>query len=150
MKKYINFLCVLILALTLIDLVMSIFFSNNESSDRVVLKNITESQLLLLFGFALVVLGCLITAFVSFIKFILNINRNEVFTRKNISLLRWYAAATLMASVCLVLIGHYFPTVLDLGVEEIIEGVIEGAFALLIAEVFSIGMKLEEEKNTAA
>ena len=80
MKKYINFLCVLILALTLIDLVMSIFFSNNESSDRVVLKNITESQLLLLFGFALVTLGCLITAIVSFIKFILNINRNEVFS----------------------------------------------------------------------
>jgi hypothetical protein len=149
MKK-INLLCVLVLALTLVDIVMSLFFTSGKSATHIDFDTLSLGSLIGLLVLTLVILGAGVMTLVYFIKFILNINRNEVFTRKNISLLRWYAAATLMASVCLVLIGHYFPTVLDLGVEEIIEGVIEGAFALLIAEVFSIGMKLEEEKNAVA
>ncbi len=145
-----NFLCVLILALTLIDIVVGLFFSGEEALSENAFSNTTLSQDLMMLVIALVLLGCLITAIVSFVKFILNVNRNKVFTRKNISLIRKYGVSVLLIAVCFILIKYLFPDAFaDMGLasDEVIGTVIEGLFALLMGEVFVIGLNLQEEHS---
>lgn len=151
MKKYMNFLCVLILALTLVYLVVGLFFSGQGALSEDAFSNTTLSQDLMMLVIALVLLGCFITAIVSFVKFILNVNRNKVFTRKNISLIRKYGVSVLLIAVCFILIKYLFPDdfadTLGLASDEVIGTVIEGLFALLMGEVFVIGLNLQEEHS---
>ena len=100
MKK-INVFCVLVLALMLIDLVVDLFFSTSDSS--VVLNLDKESLGSLLFALfvALVALGAVAVAIFSFVKFVLNVNRNEVFTERNIKLIRKYGYCALLFGVCM-------------------------------------------------
>ena len=140
MKKYVNVLCVLILALMLIDLIIDFLYTGGSSIA------ITLDLLFIL----LVILGAAIVCMVCFIKFILNVNRNEVFTRKNISLLRKYGVCALLIGVCIIFID----IAMQINVKEVvtdgIDSMGEGLFALLMGEVFGIGMNLQEGKSTAA
>jgi len=88
-----------------------------------------------------------VITFVAFVKFVLNVNRREVFTLKNVKLLRKYGFCTLLAGVCLIILAFF----LDLDAAETsemtsdcIEIFGEGCFALLMGEVFNIGLKQHE------
>lgn len=151
MKKFVNVLCVLILAVMLIDLVIDFFYTGGSSiAITVDFDSYSLGFLLFLLFILLVILGAAIVCMVCFIKFILNVNRNEVFTRKNISLLRKYGVCALLIGVCIIFID----IAMQINVKEVvtdgIDSMGEGLFALLMGEVFGIGMNLQEGKKTAA
>lgn len=146
MKRYMNVLCVLILALTLIDLLVDFFFTGDQPVSMKDPQSFSLGSLLWLLLVILVVFGAGFMSFVYFIKFILNVNRNEVFTQKNISLLRKYGVCALLIGVCVIILsisiitGNTFADALSDGINALGEGF----FALLMGEVFGIGLKLKE------
>ena len=151
MKKYLNVLCVLILAVMLIDLLVGFFYTGSQSVVITVdLDSYSLTSLLILLFFMLLALAAIVVCMVSFIKFILNVNRNEVFSRKNISLLRKYGVCALLVGVFIIIIN----IVLNIDIKEVmsdgLDAICEGFFALLMGEVFGIGMNLQEGKNPAA
>jgi hypothetical protein len=150
MKKYMNVLCVLILALTLIDLVSTFFVGSRDVSISLDPQSLSLGPAVFLLVVALVALAAVIICFVTFIKFILNVNRNEVFTKKNISLLRRYGISALLSGVCMIILIVYMGIALNEALTDCLDTFIEGFFALLMGEVFSIGLKMQEGKNTTA
>ena len=146
MKKYMNVLCVLILALTLADLAVDFFFTGDHAVSFKNQYSFSTGSLLLLLLDCLVILGAGVMSFVYFIKFILNVNRNQVFTEKNISLLRKYGVCALLIGVGVIILsisiitGNSFADALSDGINALGEGF----FALLMGEVFGIGLKLKE------
>ena len=150
MKKYMNVLCVLILALTLIDLVSTFFVGSRDVSISLDPQSLSLGTAVFLLVVALVALAAVIICFVTFIKFILNVNRNEVFTKKNVSLLRKYGVYTLLSGVCVVILIVYVGIPLNKVLTDGLETFIGGFFALLMGEVFCIGLKMQEGKNTTA
>ena len=151
MKK-INLLCVLVLALTLVDIVMSLFFTSGKSATHIDLDTLSLGSLIGLLVLILVILGAGVMTLVYFIKFILNVNRNQIFTEKNVSLLRKYGICTLLIGVGL--IGFSLAVItgqsLTNAISDSITVLCEGFFALLMGEVFGIGLKLQERKGAAA
>ena len=147
MKKYINVLCVLILAMTLIDLVSTFFVGSRDVSVSLDPKSLSMGTAVFLLVVVLVALAAVIICFVTFIKFILNVNRNEVFTTKNISLLRKYGVYTLLCGVCMIILIVYMGIALNEALTDCLDTFIEGFFALLMGEVFCIGLKMQEGKN---
>lgn len=150
MKKYMNVLCVLILALTLIDLVSTFFVGSRDVSISLNPKSLSLGTAVFLLVVALVALAAIFICFVTFIKFILNVNHNEVFTKKNISLLRKYGVSALLSGACMIILIVYMGIALNEALTDCLDTFIEGFFALLMGEVFSIGLKMQEGKNTAA
>jgi len=151
MKKYINVLCVLILALTLIDIIVDLFFSESSPISMRDPDEFSLGSLLVLLLLCLIMLGGVFMAFVYFIRFILNVNRNQVFTAKNVSLLRKYGVCALIVGVSFIIFGATVITGNSLvdAMLDSIDTLCEGFFALLMGEIFSIGLKLEQEKKTA-
>jgi len=95
----------------------------------------------------LIILGGVFMAFVYFIRFILNVNRNQVFTAKNVSLLRKYGACALIVGASFIIFSATVITGNSL-VDALLDGIDtlgEGFFALLMGEVFGIGLKLQKE-----
>ena len=99
-----------------------------------------------------------VAALVAFILFVRNVNRNAIFTRKNITLLRmvgWCLVATgviatadgcydtYLARQSLSLTGY----VADYGSAANVTSVIFGLFAVVVAEAFAIGLKMKEEQE---
>ena len=144
MKK-INVFCVLVLALMLVDFVVDFFLNTSNASVELKLENESFGFLLFAFIFSLVALGAVMVAIVSFVKFVLNVNRNEVFTEKNVKLIRKYGYCALLCGLFLIFLTFFF---VGRGfweaVSDGLDALGEGFFALLIAEVFCIGMKLQE------
>ena len=144
-----NVLCVLILALTLIDLVVDFCFTGDHTVSLKDLNSFSLGNLLCLLLVCLVILGAAVMSFVYFIRFILNVNRNEVFTIRNISLLRKYGVCALLIGVCVIILsfsiisGNSFADALSDGINALGEGF----FALLMGEVFGIGLKLKEARK---
>ena len=149
MKK-INVFCVLVLALMLIDMVVDLFFSTSDASVEFKRENESFGFLLFAFFFALVAFGASVVAVVSFVKFVLNVNRNEVFTEKNIKLIRKYGYCTLLCGVFLMFLTFFF---VGRGFwDAVVDGLDtlgEGFFALLMGEVFGIGQELKEARKGA-
>lgn len=149
MKKYINVLCVVILALTLADLVSSFVFSGRDVSISVDPKSVSFETALCVLGVLLVALVAIVASFVCFIKFILNVNRNEVFSQRNISLLRKYGVCALVCGVCAIIVSVTIGIEPGVAVGDSLDALGEGFFALLMGEVFGIGLKLQEGKSAA-
>ena len=145
-----NVLCVLILALTLIDLVSTFFVGSRDVSISLDPQSLSLGTAVFLLVVVLVAFAAAIICFVTFIKFILNVNRNEVFTKKNISLLRKYGVSALLCGVCMIILIVYMGIALNEALTDCLDTFIEGFFALLMGEVFCIGLKMQEGKNTAA
>ena len=138
MKK-INVFCVLVLALMLIDLIVDMFFNTSDVSIKIDLTSYSTGMLLLFLCIALITLGAVVVAITSFIKFILNVNRNEVFTDKNIKLIRKYGFCLLICGVCTMFMTSFVGYGYWQAVVEGLDALGEGFFSLLIAEVFCIG-----------
>ena len=89
MKK-INVFCVLVLAVMLVDFVVDLFLNTSNANVELKLENESFGFLLFTLIFLLVAFGAALVAIVSFVKFVLNVNRNEVFIEKNVKLIRKY------------------------------------------------------------
>ncbi len=147
MKKYINVLCVLILLLMLADIVVDLFFSESAPVSMKDVDTLSTGTLLFTMLLCLIILGGVFMAFVYFIRFILNVNRNQVFTAKNVSLLRKYGACALIVGASFIIFSATVITGNSL-VDALLDGIDtlgEGFFALLMGEVFGIGLKLQKE-----
>ena len=157
MKRKINFLCVLMLTMMAVSFIASTIFSINDMSQDMakgyaVDPNINVFVLLSVFVVDLAYLGFSIASIVSFVRFILNVNRNEVFTRKNVSLLRRYGRYMLLAIASGIINGVLMVFVINMNIgseywDLLIIGTTEAIFALIVAEAFCIGIKLQEEQN---
>ena len=153
MKKYINVLCVLILAMMTTDLALNLFF---DGEDQVVtfvdLDSLSLGMLIAILAACLVAFGGIVMAFIYFIRFILNVNRDQVFTLKNISLLRKYGICAIVVGLAVLFITSTMITgksVVD-ATGDSIDAFGEGLFALLMGEVFCVGLKLQEGKSAEA
>ena len=147
MKKYINVLCVLILLLMLADIVVDLFFSESAPVSMKDVDTLSTGTLLFTMLLCLIILGGVFMSFVYFIRFILNVNRNQVFTAKNVSLLRKYGACALIVGASFIIFSATVITGNSL-VDALLDGIDtlgEGFFALLMGEVFGIGLKLQKE-----
>ena len=149
MKKWMNVLCVLILALTLLYLVSNFCFSGREVSISVDPKSVSFETALILLFVMLAVLAAIALSFIYFIRFILNVNRNEVFTPKNISLLRKYGVCALVCGVCVIILSVTMGIEPGVAVGDSLDALGEGFFALLMGEVFGIGQELKEARKGA-
>ncbi len=144
-----NVLCVLILALTLLDLVSNFCFSGREVSISVDPKSVSFETALIQLFVMLAALAAIALSFIYFIRFILNVNRNEVFTPKNISLLRKYGVCALVCGVCVIILSVTMGIEPGVAVGDSLDALGEGFFALLMGEVFGIGQELKEARKGA-
>ena len=138
MKK-INVFCVLVLALMLIDLVVDLFFATSDRTVVLNLENESLGSLLFILFVALLALGAVVVAIFSFVKFILNVNRNEVFTERNIKQIRKYGYSALVCGVCMMHLTFFLGEGFWKAVLDGVDALGEGFFALLMAEIFCIG-----------
>lgn len=169
MKKKLNFLCITMLTLIVIEFARLCwemkgfvkFFQHNMESifadgsiDWVLFwVTIIAAALTLLILYLTLIRGL-----ISFVKFMLNVNRDKIFVKDNVSLLRktgngifWYNMFMLSA----VLINYFtfvqmhVPQTEPIGwiFRSIIYPIILSFFCWIMAEVFAIGIKLKEEQE---
>lgn len=151
MKKKLNIFCVLILLLMATQVVMTFvtgadaFMEGWEKGSEEGIAHTWSA----LFGF-FVKLFAVVAAFVSFIsffRFILNVNHNKVFVWENVHLLRLTAyGLMILATVAAgdeLYSGCSFTEVYD----HFFDAFLFGTFNLIISEVFAIGLKLQEEQD---
>ena len=151
MKKKLTIFCVLMLLLMAAMVVMTFVtgadaFQEGWNKGRDVLPANTWLALLEFFAEMFALVAALVS-FISFVRFILNVNRNEVFVWENVNLLRLTACGlmilALVAACDEFLTGCSFVEVYD----HFFDAFLFGVFNLIIAEVFAVGLKLQEEQE---
>ena len=150
MKTKLNFLCIMLLILMVVGMVIACLAGVNDFkrgfADGVNATTSTSSDAVI----GLVVLASFVVyayAFACFVRFILRVNHGEVFTWTNVDLLRtvgWciVVTTTVMCSVISFSSINLWDTWTD-GISIITDGI----FILIMAEAFSIGLKLKEEQD---
>ena len=151
MKKKLNLFCVLMLLL-MVAQVVTMFVMNagdfeegwqSDASDQT--TSGWTAIIVYLYGFVVIVAA--IVSFVCFLRFILNVNQNNVLTGENVNLLRLTGVGLLIITVfalCSTLWeGENFAVALDKNIGLMILSV----FNLIVAEAFAIGLKLKEEQD---
>ena len=151
MKKKLNLFCVLMLLL-MVAQVVTMFVMNagdfeegwqSGASDQ----TISGWTAIIVFLFAFVVIAAAIVSFVCFLRFILNVNQNNVLTGENVNLLRLTGVGLLINTVfvlCFTLWeGENFAVAFDKAIGLMIFSV----FNMIVAEAFAIGLKLKEEQD---
>ena len=150
MKKKLNFLCIMLLILMIVGMVMAGFagvsdfkrgYEDGINESGTSAYNIIEG--LVVFASFLVY----IYAFACYVRFILNVNHGEVFTWTNVDLLKtvgWCIVVT--TTVMCTSMSFDNIDLLDTW-SDAISIITDGIFILIMAEVFSIGLKLKEEQD---
>ena len=151
MKKRLNIFCVLMLLLMATMVVMTFVtgadaFQEGWEAGRNAEPANTWSTGLWFLAEMFAIVAALVS-FISFIRFILNVNRNQVFVWENVNLLRLVACGLMILAVvaaCDELCnGCGFVEVYD----HFFDAFIFGVFNLIISEVFAVGLKLREEQD---
>lgn len=158
MKKRLNFFCVLMLLLMAVEVIVCIILGFSESAQA--FKQGWEDGgkegaastygwgmdlLLFILGIAMVFL--LIRALVSFVRFILNVNRDKVFVWENVPLLRWTGWGILASELIISLYDLIAHVPLDKIYTDVKDDIFFSVFCLIVAEVFAIGLKLKEKQD---
>ena len=160
MKKRLNVLCLLTLVILAVKIILELkgYFSFTKIIGYIALDSDTTFNII----FAVIILIItvlslypMLRGIVSFIRFILNVNRDKIFVRENVSLLRWAGGALLYMSIFAfpaILINQRIepPTrAINVGSAFLFESlpIILGLIFLIIAEVFVLGIKLREEQE---
>jgi hypothetical protein len=158
MKKKLNLFCVLMLVLMAANIIIGFVFNFSESAQAFEQgwedgrkPGATEGfDLLGGLLMMLLVLFCiylLIRSFIAFVRFILNVNRDKVFVLENIPLLRWTGWGILIPT----LIFNTYDLIEHVPAEKIYNRIMDditfSLFCLIVAEVFAIGLKLQEEQD---
>ena len=150
MKKKLNFFCIMLLILMIVGMVMAGFagvsdfkrgYEDGINESGTSAYNIIEG--LVVFASFLVY----IYAFACYVRFILNVNHGEVFTWTNVDLLKtvgWCIVVT--TTVMCTSMSFDNIDLLDTW-SDAISIMTDGIFILIMAEVFSIGLKLKEEQD---
>lgn len=156
MKKRLNVLCLLMLSLMLVKFILelkgSCVFVNSTLSNWG--GDMNKTTFIITFGvFALIFSYPIVRGMVSFIRFILNVNRDKIFVKQNVSLLRWAGGALIYMSI-FTLPSLFINQRVEYGAIDISSAflheslpIILGFVFLIIAEVFVIGIKLREEQE---
>ncbi len=151
MKKKLNLFCVLMLLL-MVAQVVTMFVMNAGDFEEGWQSGASDQTtsgwtaiIVYLYGF--VVIAAAIVSFVCFLRFILNVNQNNVLTGENVNLLRLTGVGLLIITVfalCSTLWeGENFAVAFDKNIGLMIFSV----FNLIVAEAFAIGLKLKEEQD---
>ena len=151
MKKRLNFFCVLMLLLMATMVVMTFVtgadaFQEGWNKGRNVLPANTWLALLEFFAEMFAVVAALVS-FISFIRFILNVNRNQVFVWENVNLLRLTACGLMILAAVAACDEFYTGCSFIEVYDHFFDAFLFGVFNLIIAEVFAVGLKLQEEQN---
>lgn len=156
MKKLLNVFCVFMLVLLLADIISSVIvgapsfaqgFQDGYNGKELSVGNDLTDQWWFILPISVLVVGFGCVSFVCFVRFVLNVNRDEVFTWENVGLLRWSGIGVVVTALC--------NTAVDLGnslsvaqsLYNHVEFLIFGVFCLIMAEVFGVGLKLREEQD---
>ena len=151
MKKKLNIFCVLMLLLMVAEVVMSLItgadaFQEGFNAGKNAESGTTWGELLEFFAAVFTGLAVLVS-FISFVRFILNVNRNKVFVWENVKLLRLTAFGLLIfaiATTCNEL--HTGCSLVEL-YDHCFDEFLFGVFNLIVSEVFAIGLKLQKEQE---
>ena len=151
MKKKLNFFCVLMLLL-MVAQVVTMFVMNAgdfEEGWQSGASDQTTSGWIALIGFLLgfVVIVAAIVSFVCFLRFILNVNQNNVLTGENVNLLRLTGIGLLIITVFVLCSTLWEGENFAVAFDETIGLMIFSVFNLIVAEAFAIGLKLKEEQE---
>ena len=151
MKKRLNIFCILMLLLMATMVVMTFVtgadaFQEGWNAGRDAEPANTWGSLLGFIAEMFAIVAALVS-FISFIRFILNVNRNKVFVWENVNLLRLTACGLMILAVVAtcdeLYSGCSFVDVYD----HFFDAFLFGVFNLIIAEVFAVGLKLKEEQD---
>jgi len=151
MKKKLNIFCVLMLLLMASQVVMTFVtgadaFMEGWNDGKNAQPANTWGSLLEFFAEMFAVVAAIVS-FISFIRFILNVNRNKVFVWENVNLLRLTACGLMVLAVIAacdeLYAGRSFVDVYD----HFFDAFLFGVFNMIISEVFAIGLKLKEEQD---
>ena len=151
MKKRLNIFCVLMLLLMATMVVMTFVtgadaFQEGWNKGRDVLPANTWLALLEFFVEMFAIVAALVS-FVSFIRFILNVNRNEVFVWENVNLLRLTGVGLLIMALIVSADEYFTGTSLIEVYDNYFDILIFCVFNLIVAEAFAVGLKLKEEQD---
>ena len=158
MKKYLNVLCIVMLVLMAADLIMPIVVDCNEMAEafREGWEEGRNARTMSPFNsmteWLMVVVGVpvffvTVVSFVSFVRFILNVNRDKVFVWNNVPLLRWAGWGILIPTAVFAtydLLSHVHA---DKVYNQSMDDFIFSLFCLIMAEVFAVGLRLKEEND---
>ena len=151
MKKKLNFFCVLMLLLMIAHVTLSFVQGADDFArgwEEGAANNSTLSWSEFLFGIlGLATVGAFILSFACFVRFILNVNRNEVFVWDNV----WCLRITAIGLSFGVLVFSAYTIIEGANVIEAFEEdmaiLIFAVFNLIVAEAFAVGLKLKEEQD---
>ncbi len=158
MKKKLNLFCVLMLLLMAAEVIIGICLGFAESAqafkqgwedggkaDATFTYSWGIDLLLIVLAIVVVYFG--IRAFVSFIRFVLNVNRDKVFVWENVRLLRWTGWGVLITILAMSTHDLIVHIPLEKIYNEDMSDLTFSVFCLMVAEVFAIGLKLKEEQD---
>ena len=158
MKKKMNFFCLLMFAVIIAEFVLGIVLGFSEGAQafkqgweegrahpHTFHHGFFGDAALLLLCFVIIIVG--LYALACFIRFIRNVNRDQVFTWENVSLLRWSGWGLLTMEVAMILFDAIEGFSLSYIYQEDTNDLIFGVFILIVAEAFAIGLKLKEEQD---
>jgi len=116
------------------------------------------TQTLTMTAFSFINVFSIIIAIVIFILLIVSINKSQIFNWRNVSRLRWMGGALILSFICLVIpmgmTSHMLSDVFSikgyvLNFSEFMSttNLVLGLSALIVAEVFAIGLRMKEEQD---
>ena len=151
MKKRLNIFCILMLLLMATMVVMTFVtgadaFQEGWNAGRDAEPANTWGSLLGFIAEMFAIVAALVS-FISFIRFILNVNRNKVFVWENVNLLRLTACGLMILAVVATCDELYSGCSFVDVYEHFFDAFLFGVFNLIIAEVFAVGLKLKEEQD---
>lgn len=167
MKKKLNTHCIVMLVLIAVELIRvvlgipgSVKFFKNICSGDLFGGKIDAPAIFALVTTTIIggfVIYAAIRGFISFVRFIINVNRDKIFEKKNIPLLRWtgwgiliynlFVLPSEMINYSMEHGGHQFMHSLKYVYYRHEDAFILAIFCWIIAEVFALGIKLREEQE---
>ncbi len=151
MKKKLNLFCVLMLLL-MVAQVVTMFVMNAGDFEEGWQSGASDQTTsgwtaIIVYLFAFVVIVAAIVSFVCFLRFILNVNQNNVLTGENVNLLRLTGVGLLINTVFVLCFTLWEGENLAVAFDKAIGLMIFSVFNLIVAEAFAIGLKLKEEQD---
>ena len=151
MKKKLNLFCVLMLLL-MVAQVVTMFVMNAGDFEEGWQSGASDQTtsgwtaiIVYLYGFVVIVAA--IVSFVCFLRFILNVNQNNVLTGENVNLLRLTGVGLLIITVFSLCSTLWEGENLAVALDKNIGLMIFSVFNMIVAEAFAIGLKLKEEQD---
>ena len=151
MKKKLNLFCVLMLLL-MVAQVVTMFVMNASDFEEGWQSGASDQTTsgwtaIIVYLFAFVVIAAAIVSFVCFLRFILNVNQNNVLTGENVNLLRLTGVGLLINTVFVLCFTLWEGENLAVALDKNIGLMIFSVFNMIVAEAFAIGLKLKEEQD---